>query len=122
MLGIQASRYSAVEYVKYVCTDGGNEDYENCDSSCILSRHANDSSFFTQQSAKSTRSLSILHASLYNELPERRTNMPQDCSLLLPYFSDLGSRHVTLGRNSPAYSCVGRNVDKTPRFPKHISL
>jgi hypothetical protein len=29
---------------------------------------------------------------------------------------------VTLGRNSPAYSSVGRNADKTPRFPKHFSI
>jgi hypothetical protein len=51
-----------------------------------------------QQSGKPTISASILHVSLYNEIPELRTlNMPQDCSFLLPYYSLLGFCHVDDG-------------------------
>lgn len=52
----------------------------------------------TQQTGSPTISVSILHVSLCNELPELRTlNMAQDCSFLLPYYFALGSCHVDDG-------------------------
>lgn len=71
---------------------------------------------------RTTIYFSILHASPYNELLELKTSHSSRMSLLLPRFSDLGSCHVMLGRSSPVYSSVWRNVDKTPRFPNHFSL